>query len=1371
MSSELSFDGKKYVSSRRLAEETGYTHDHLSRLCREKKIDGKLIGRIWFVNPESFTAYQNSFTEKHLFAAEAATPQIPEPSSPDDITIKKEFLPQEHQGVEHAATSFAQSTPPIKIQIHGHPAEDAWDSLLFSETGQPPTHEQPVQEKRMPFERHSYARDERPIIPKTSWLDDIQKNITLLLPAPHNRPVFAGFLIATLMISSTVFAFYATPFGNDISKKINHVAQTTFETAVTAADTGGARVQGFLSSISSRMEASANTFGEISSYIGTVPQTLTKQIGKRFSAFTSRATSAFEGVRTAASDAPFEDATAAAQTVWQSVSSLPRQTRDGVHSTLAFLVDTINEMASTVASLATGAPRTIGVLASPTGFAALGDLPADFAQTIYRAANTLTDRATDFVTGFFGGGAKTPAETVVSAPVRRITDEDIAKEKERLLTGAAEKKEIAADELPPSSPSVPATASELTRLRRELDALRAQGLATESAVQPKVVERVIERVIPGVAKETLDDQLNVLANSLRQEIYRVRDTGTAATQAVSRVVALTNRIDQLSDVTITKLTVSGVSGLTDSDVPNDITLSNYLPLTGGSLSSDLTVRGNFIVDGTQTFSGALSLTSFSATSTTAASVIDYRLGIGTSSPGTPLGVTGAGVFTGPLTALYFSATSTTATSTFAGPMAANVVPGAPHSFGAWATGVADSNPLVASFIVNPASAGTDTNLISASVGGSVRFLVDAEGDVFANSLTSVGGETLSTSTISTLTVENNSTLGDATTTDRTYFNSRIGSSLFPSANNSLDLGDTTNGLAWRTGIFGTSFGVGTTSPWGVLSVESTGAANNQTPIFVVGDQGTTTPFLYVSGVQGNIGIGTTSPAEQLSVANRLFVGGTGTSTIENNLFVGGALRIGGSSLYLDTDSIETLSSDFTLQSPAANNLIFQSLGGNVGIGTTSPGQKLSAAGDILGHTIIGSYFSATSTTATSTLAGFLNVTGTNSTSTFSGGLAANTFSVTGSATSTFGGGLNLLGGNINLATNGAFLINDVQTLSATTLGANVINSSLTSVGTLASLSVSGLSSFIQASTTQLSIYDKLFVGDTATTTISFSGGNIGVGTTTPKVLLHVRKSDPGSIVYRAGMVGLFESNGNTEFGIYSPDANAGQLIFGGPTGPAEGRVIYYNASHATLPEHMEFYTSGSLAMTIDGSQNVGIGSTTPGAKLGVTNTGSLPSFLVEDDTSPDQTPFIIDNAGNVGIGDTSPASRLEVRRDGTETGAVDFTGVASFISNYDTTAATNNFAALGFRLADTSGNERNAGGIFVRKEQEWTTTGSTRDSAMVFAAALNATAGEKMRITSDGNLLVGTTTTQAFNSPYVMVAGDVGIGRTLQMIDRGGSTS
>ena len=81
--------------------------------------------------------------------------------------------------------------------------------------------------------------------------------------------------------------------------------------------------------------------------------------------------------------------------------------------------------------------------------------------------------------------------------------------------------------------------------------------------------------------------------------------------------------------------------------------------------------------------------------------------------------------------------------------------------------------------------------------------------------------------------------------------------------------------------------------------------------------------------------------------------------------------------------------------------------GNFGIGTTTPGQKLSVAGDILGNNIIGSYFTATSTTATSTLlaglnVGLLNVSSTTASSTFANGINLTTgcFSISGSCLAT-----------------------------------------------------------------------------------------------------------------------------------------------------------------------------------------------------------------------------------------------------------------------------------------------------------------------------------------------------------------------------------
>lgn len=66
MSSDLQFDGKGYISSRRAAELCGYTQDYVGQLIRNKKIDARRVGRSWFVSEESILAY-HSAPENMLF--------------------------------------------------------------------------------------------------------------------------------------------------------------------------------------------------------------------------------------------------------------------------------------------------------------------------------------------------------------------------------------------------------------------------------------------------------------------------------------------------------------------------------------------------------------------------------------------------------------------------------------------------------------------------------------------------------------------------------------------------------------------------------------------------------------------------------------------------------------------------------------------------------------------------------------------------------------------------------------------------------------------------------------------------------------------------------------------------------------------------------------------------------------------------------------------------------------------------------------------------------------------------------------------------------------------------------------------------------
>lgn len=151
-----------------------------------------------------------------------------------------------------------------------------------------------------------------------------------------------------------------------------------------------------------------------------------------------------------------------------------------------------------------------------------------------------------------------------------------------------------------------------------------------------------------------------------------------------------------------------------------------------------------------------------------------------------------------------------------------------HTFSSWPLGT--SNIADSTIYINPSTATADSNLLGLAVSGIAKFIVDAEGDIYANNLILQGSTSSASSTIATLNVTDNTTLGDAPT-DIITITGRIDSDILPLTDDTYALGSVAN--RWnsiRVGTADSSFagsvGIGKTSPSTALDVAGTVTATS-----------------------------------------------------------------------------------------------------------------------------------------------------------------------------------------------------------------------------------------------------------------------------------------------------------------------------------------------------------------------------------------------------------------------------------------------------------------------------------------------------------------------------------------------------------------
>ena len=267
--------------------------------------------------------------------------------------------------------------------------------------------------------------------------------------------------------------------------------------------------------------------------------------------------------------------------------------------------------------------------------------------------------------------------------------------------------------------------------------------------------------------------------------------------------------------------------------------------------------------------------------------------------------------------------------------------------------------------------------------------------------------------------------------------------------------------------------------------------------------------------------------------------------------------------------------------------------------------------------------------------------------------------------------------------------------------------------------------------------------------------NIGVGTTSSNSsLVVVGNNDnayPGDTATFSSGLGSNNKAGN-QLNITNDAASWGLLM--GFDGPGVATSAYHGSNASYLVNvvggPLILGTSNAERLRINSVGNVEIGTTSPYAKLSVTNTSSGPSFVVEDQASPDPTPFVVDASGNVGVGTSAPDGMLDVS--GSINGQT-----AAFVTNKNPGSSA--WAEFSVR----NGSDKQKDGIrAIALGANWSTAGGfVQDGAVLsaeemfpgglsFIAENSAgvmrfytggiwAANERMRITSTGSIGIGTT--------------------------------